>query len=58
MLRNHIVGKQSEIGRFRATVCDRNLDQDVFDVSLGVLHEHIEVAIVIEHSGVEQFEFG
>ena len=45
-----------EAGGFRAAVRDRDLDQDVFGIGLGIFHEHIEVAIVVEYSGVEQFE--
>ena len=43
--------------RFRAAIRSRDLDQDVFDVGLGVFHEHIEVAVLVEYAGVQQFEF-
>ncbi len=48
--------QQAKIGGFRPAVRDRDLDQDVFGIGLGVFDEHIEVAIVVEYSGVEQFE--
>jgi hypothetical protein len=35
-------------------VVDRDADQDVFRAFLGVLEEHVEVSVVIEHAGVDQ----
>ena len=48
--------QQAQIGCFRATVGYRDFDQDVFGVCLGIFHEDIKVAIVVEYSGIEQFE--
>src|ERR1700688_3780086 len=45
-----------KISGFRATVCDRDLDQNVLDIGLGIFHEHIEVAIFVEYPLIEQFE--
>ena len=44
-----------QLGRLRAAVVDRDLDQDVFGRFLGVFDEHVEVAILVEDAGVEQF---
>ena len=41
--------------RFRSTVAYRYPDQDVFGRRLGVLDEHVEVAILVEDSRVEEF---
>src|SRR5246500_3798241 len=51
-------GQNPKIGRFRATIGDRDLDQNVIDIGLGIFHEHVEVAIFVEYTGIEQFEFG
>src|SRR5580693_9571238 len=51
-------GQNPKISRFRATICDRDLDQNVIDIDLGIFHEHVEVAIFVEYTGIEQFEFG
>ena len=36
---------------------NRDPDQHVFRTVLGVFHEHIEVAVVVEYAGIEQFVF-
>ena len=54
MLRNQSVGSTCSVGRLGAAVGDRDLDQDVFGRRLGVFDEHVEVAVVVEHAGVEQ----
>jgi hypothetical protein len=38
----------------RTAIGDRNLDQDIFGRRLGVLDEHVEVAVVSENTRVEQ----
>ena len=48
--------QQPKASRFRPTVRDRELDQDVFGVGLSVFDEHIEITIVVEYSCVQQFE--
>ena len=53
-LRNQSVGRTCSSAGFRAAVVDGDLDQDVFGRLLGVLDEHVEVAILVEHAGVEQ----
>ena len=40
--------------RLRTPVGDGDLDQDVFGRGLRVLHEHVEVAVVVEDAGIEQ----
>ena len=47
--------QQMQFGRFRPTVDGRDLHQDVFRTGLGVLHEDVEVAVVLEDAGVEEF---
>ena len=46
-----------QLGRFRAAVIDADLDQDVFRRFLGIFDEHVEIAVLIEHSRIEQFVF-
>ena len=57
-LRNHNVGRTSRSARLRAAVLDCDPDEDVFGGRLRVLHEHVEVPILVEHSGVEQLVLG
>ncbi len=40
--------------RLRAAVVDGDLDQDILGRFLGVFHEHIEIAVLVKHAGVEQ----
>ena len=47
--------QQMQFGRFRSPVGRRDLHQDVFRTGFGVLHEDVEVAVVIEDAGVEEF---
>jgi len=39
----------------RSPVADRNPDQQVLGICLGILDKNVEIAVVIEHTGVEQF---
>ena len=48
--------QQAQIGCFRATVGYRDFDQDILSVCLAIFYEDIKVAIVVEYSGIEQFE--
>ena len=43
------------LGRFWATVVDGDLDQYVVGGSFGILHEHVEIPILIEHPRIDQF---
>ena len=43
-----------EVSRFGASVVDADQDQDVLGSRLGILHEHVPVAIVVERARVEQ----
>ena len=47
-------GEHVQRGRLRTSVANRDLDEDVFRRSLGVLDEHVEVAVLIEDTGVQQ----
>ncbi len=42
----------------RATVADGDADQHVLGCRLRILDEHVEVAVAVEHAGVEQFVLG
>ena len=42
-----------KLGSFRTTVASFNANADVFSFGLGILHEDIEVAVIIEDTGVE-----
>jgi len=44
-------------GRFRAAISCRDLNQDIFRRLLGILHEHIEVAVFVENTCVQKFVF-
>jgi hypothetical protein len=50
-------GKEVDRRRFGTAVVHRDLDQDVLGGRFGVLHKHVEVAIVVEHAGVEELVF-
>ena len=43
-----------QLGLLRAAVAGRDLDQDVLGRRLGILHEHVEVAVLLEDPGVEE----
>src|ERR1700736_6032672 len=47
-----------ERGRLWAAIDHDDFNENVFDVGFGILDEHIEIAILREHAGVHQFEFG
>jgi len=51
-------GQHVDLGRLGAPVANGDLDQDVFWLDLGVLDENIEVPVVIEYAGVQQFILG
>ncbi len=44
--------------RIRTAIPSRDANQNVFHRSLGVLDEHVEIAILIEDARVHQLEFG
>ena len=43
-----------ERGGLGPAIAHADLDQDVFRRILGILHEHVEVAVVIEDAGIQQ----
>ena len=47
--------QEVQFGGFRSPVGRRDRDEDVLRAALGVLHEDVEVAVVVEDAGVEQF---
>jgi hypothetical protein len=42
------------LGRFRTAVVDGDLDQDILRGGLGILDEYIKVAVLIEHSRIDE----
>ena len=48
--------QQVECRGFGCTVGNGHLHQDVFDIGLGVFDRHVEIAAVVEDSGVEDLE--
>ena len=40
---------------FRTAIVDADLNQDVLGRFLGVFHEHVEVTVLVEDAGVDQF---
>ena len=44
-----------QLGRLRPAIVRRDLHQDVLRAGLGILHEDVEVAILVEDAGVEEF---
>ena len=50
-------GQEPQVRGLRSTIGDGDLDQNVFNIRFRVFHDDIEVAVVVENSGVEQFEF-
>src|SRR5512147_1735943 len=48
-------GQKVQLRRLRPAVEGRDLHQDVFWAIFGVLHEDIEIAVIVEYSGIEEF---
>ena len=46
-----------QIGRFRSSIVDRDENQDILMGGLGIFDNDIEVAIVVEHTGLAEFVF-
>ena len=53
-MRNQSVGRTCSSAASGPRLWTRDLDQDVLGRRLGVLDEHVEVAVLVEHAGVEQ----
>ena len=47
--------QQAKPRRFRAAIMDGDPDEHILRPLLGVFHEHVKVAVVVEDAGVEQF---
>ena len=47
-----------ELGCFRAAIHSGDPDIDIFRRYLGIFDEYVEIPILIEYSGVEQFVLG
>ncbi len=45
-------------GGLRAAIHHDEFDENIFDVGLGILDEHVEIAILGEDASVHEFEFG
>ena len=44
-------------GSFRASVRDRDANQDVIGIGFRVFHYYIEISALVKNSRVDQFEF-
>ena len=58
VLRNQSVGRTSQPRRLRPAIVDGDPDEHVFRAFLGVLDEHVEIAVFVEDAGVEQLVLG
>ncbi len=54
VLRNQSVGSTCSVGRLGSAIVDGDLDENVVRRRLRVFDEHVEIAVLIEHAGVEQ----
>ena len=54
VLRNHRVGRTRSRADFGPAIVDGDADQHVLRTRLGVLDEHVEVAVAVEDAGIEQ----
>jgi hypothetical protein len=50
--------QEVQVRRLRAAVGGTDADRNVLRSCLGVLHEDVEVAVLVEHAGVEQLVLG
>src|SRR5258705_7723703 len=50
--------QETQMCWFRSTINGTNANQNVLDACLRILNEHIEVAVFVEDSGVNQLKFG
>src|SRR5262245_59712271 len=50
--------KQVERRCFGSSIGNVDSNEEVFTVRFGILHEHVEISIVIKYGGVHQFVFG
>src|SRR5205823_8219192 len=45
-----------QMGGLSTSVGCRDLDQDVFDITLRIFHDYIKIAVLAEYPGIEQFK--
>ena len=57
VLRNHKVGSTCSLSRLGPPIATADLDQDVGRRRFRVFDEHIEITVIIEDAGIEQFVF-
>src|ERR1700733_12620902 len=50
--------KHVNVRCFSPSIVDTYLDQDIFGRLLGIFHEHVEIAVLVENSRVEQLVLG
>ena len=50
------LGQKMNRRRFRAAIVNGDKQQDVVRPGLRVFHEHVEIAVVVQDAGVEQFK--
>src|ERR1700681_4161322 len=51
------MGQDVEARRFGTAIEGLDTDAEIFRRRLGILDENVEVALLVENAGVEQFEF-
>ena len=44
-----------QVGRLPSAVADGDLNQQIFRRFFRIFDEHVEIAVLVEHAGVEQF---
>ena len=44
-----------KLRRLRPAVVHRDLDEDILRIRLGIFHEYVEVAVVVEDAGIQKF---
>ncbi len=49
--------QEIELRFFRPAIPGRDLDQNIFRRGLGIFHEHIEIAVLIEYARIHELEF-
>src|SRR5208282_1975217 len=53
--RNQSVGRRCSSAESGPRLAARNLHQDVFRTGFGILNKHVEISVLIENAGVEEF---
>src|SRR5216684_2723598 len=49
--------QQVQLSALRPAIYRGDANQDIFDIGLRVFHKYVKVAVLLEHSGIEQLKF-